>query len=216
MYVETPDDYRLKFEGTIVKHGNKLIKLMDFGDDLPHDDEVLLASVLEVSPRGYHKINSEDGMFVRLKKDQFDWKYPELGWINTHKQAVYIRRAPGQNRVKFKKALHPSGLMINFYPTINDGFLIEKEWSTIYYIFNSTFFSIEKAIDIVFSGKRHCVAINDTYALVADFMTNQVKVMRGPHVIGLVDRNSVVSLPATAVFLMEELLSNGFDKIELC
>lgn len=212
MYVENPDDYRLKYAGTIVQYDGRLLKMDDFGyvDGI---DEIV-ASVSEVSPRQGYKRNDEEGL-LKIDKALFNCKYPKLGWINTHRQAIYITRAPGNPDAKFKKAFHCKGIKCSYYRNAKGNMIVDKESTIVYSIFNPTFFDLDKALELVYAGKRHCVAINYTYAILADFTRMCVIVMRGPYAIGIIDKEGTVSLPGSTVFLMEELVSNGF-KVSIC
>lgn len=209
MYEEQPHDFDLKFSDTIGRvQGVGLLRFDHFSSD---DFGRIISSVSKVVPRSGFSIQDEPVMVV---KELIDWRYPRLGWINTHRQAIFCYRNSKAGQAKFKKGFSMSSINMDYTQKDEMGSIIREMPGTVaHYIFNPEYFGWDKALELIRKGKRFSVAIDHKYAIVVDFVRKTLILRRNNTSIGLVTGENKVFISGYASFLVEDLQSRNIPVV---
>lgn len=225
MYIETAEDYRIKYEGCYTKHNGTIIRMGHFyHENLNEDDyeeEEHNGEEFEVMCEFSYTLINNNGVSITrtdtIPAGMVDYDLLPVGAINLKKSVIYLFNNIPDGPTKYRKLVHPNNLVLH------DPFAEERTYLSLPQVpslFNHfickawaeyKMFSPQEALDLVLSGKRIAAAFDKEYYIGVSLQGSGTFLFYGANRVGRVNKRGEVFLKTPVHFLYEQLVEFGFN-----
>jgi hypothetical protein len=204
LFSETPNDFNLKYRDCVC-----------YLSQPKEESELFLIENISDTGKTLHGYTSKKGQWttktVRTNNVDLDFHMPDLGLINFKGYVLnVVRRATKQYRRGFtwKNGVITFNVIEEMLPHyLGKGTAINKTAALVEQIFDPIYFSVEHGLNLLLSGERQTVALNNRYYLSMSTKLPYIYLgFANGNVIGRVNENTGrCTLFASAAPLLEDV-----------